>query len=161
MSTYKNKHFESIALNPGDGVCKAWNFVFSPVSSLCSWRSYLFVWKLRKPINLAQVCINNDRVVPTPGFKQYNSRPTPTKKTKQSYGSLDNFYFLVLMVYIGVIYCFRKCLKFLGAIIVSVLLHNSMRSLMWDRCWKVSKRIWNCKKKEVFSVVIAKKKNVQ
>ena len=64
------------------------------------------------------------------GFKQYNSRPTPTKTTKQTYRSFDNFYFdfLLLMIYISVIFCFRKCLKFLGAIIASVLLHNSMRS---------------------------------
>ena len=133
MNTYRNKHFESIALNPGDGVYKAENFVFSPVSSLDlrSWRSYLFVWRLRKPINLAQVNISNDRAVPTPGFKQYNSRPTPTKTTKQTYRSFDKFFyfdFLLLMVYISVIYCFRKCLKFLGAIKASVLLHNSMWS---------------------------------
>ena len=126
MNTYRNKHFESIAWNPGDGVYKVENFVFSPVSSLRSWRSHLFVWRLRKPINLAQVCISNDRTVPTPGFKQYNSRPIQTKTTKQTYRSFDNFYFdfLFLMVYISVIYCFRKCLKFLGAIIASVLLHN-------------------------------------
>ena len=91
MNTYRNKHFESIALNPGDGVYKAENFVFSPVSSLRSWHSYLFVWRLRKPINLAQVCISNDRAVPTPGYKQNNSRSTPTKTTKQTYRSFDNF----------------------------------------------------------------------
>ena len=126
MNTYRNKHFESIAWNPGDGVYKAENFVFSPVSPLRSWRSHLFVWRLRKPINLAQVCISNDRAVPTPGFKQYNSRPTQAKTTKQTYRSFDNFYFdfLFLMVYTSVIYCFRKCLKFLGVIIASVLLHN-------------------------------------
>ena len=64
------------------------------------------------------------------GFKQYNSRPTPTKTTKQTYRSFDNFYFdfLFLMVYISVIYCFRKCLKFLSAIIASVLLHNYILS---------------------------------
>ena len=130
MNTYRNKHFESIALNPGDGVYKAENSVFSPVSSLRSWRSHLFVWRLRKPINLVQVCISNDRAVPTPGFKQYNSRPTQTKTTKLTYRSFDNFYFhfLVLLVYASVIYCFRKCLKFLGAIIASVLLNNSMCS---------------------------------
>ena len=136
MKTYRNKHFESIAWNPGDGAYKAGNFVFSPVSSLRSWRSHLFVWRWRKPINLAQVCISNDRAVPTPpGFKQYNSRPTQTKTTKQTYRSFDNFYFdfLFLMVYTSVIYCFRKCLKFLGAIIASVLLHNysfDVRSLL-------------------------------
>ena len=126
MNTYRNKHFESIAWNPGDGVYKAENVVFSPVSSLRSWRSHLFVWRLRKPINLAQVCISNDRAVPTPGFKQYDSRPTQTKTTKETYRSFDNFYFdfLFLIVYTSVIYCFRKCLKFLGAIIASVLLHN-------------------------------------
>ena len=75
------------------GVYKAENFVFSPVSSLRLWRSHLFVWRLRKPINLSQVCISNDRAVPTPGFKQYNSRPTQTKTTKQTYRSFDNFYF--------------------------------------------------------------------
>ena len=32
MNTYRNKHFESIALNPGDGVYKAENFVFSQLS---------------------------------------------------------------------------------------------------------------------------------
>ena len=131
MNTYKNKHFESIALNPGDGVYIAENFVFSPVSSLRSWLSHLFVWRLRKPINLAQVWISNDWAVPTPGFKQYNSRPTQTKTTKQIYSSFDNFYFdfLVLVVYTSVIYCFRKCLKFFGAIIASVLLNNSMWSV--------------------------------
>ena len=126
MNTYRNKHFESIAWNPGDGVYKAENFVFSPVfSALVAFTSF-FVWRLRKPINLAQVCISNDRAVPTPGFKQYNSRPTQTKTTRQTYRSFDNFYFdfLFLMVYTSVIYCFRKCLKFLGAIIESVLLHN-------------------------------------
>ena len=86
--------------------------------------------QLRKPINLAQVCISNDRAVPAPGFKQYNSRPTPTKTTKQIhvYSSFDNFNFdfLVLVVYTSVIDCFRKCLKFFGAIIASVLLNNSM-----------------------------------
>ena len=99
---------------------------FSPVSSLRSWRSHLFVWRLRKPINMAQVCISNDLAVPTPRFKQYNSRPTQTKTTKQTYKSFDNFYFdfLFLVVYTSVIYCFQKCLKFLGAIIASVLLHN-------------------------------------
>ena len=124
MNTYRNKHFKSIAWNPGDGVYKAENFVFSPL--FCSWRSHRFVWRLRKTINLAQVCISNDRAVPTPGFKQYNSRLTQTKKTKQTYRSFDNFYidFLFLMVYTSVIYCFRKCLKFLGAIIASLLLHN-------------------------------------
>ena len=101
MNTYRNKHFESIAWNPGDGVYKAENFVFSPVSSLRSWHSHLFVWRLRKPVKTAQVCISNDRAVPTPGFKQYNSRPTQTKTTKQTYRSFDNFYFdfLFLMVY--------------------------------------------------------------
>ena len=128
MNTYRNKHFESIALNPGDGVYKAKNVVFSPVSSLHSRRSHLFVWRLRKPINLAQVCISNDWAVPTPGFKQYNSRTTPTKTIKETYRSFDNFYFdfLVLMVYTSVIYCFRKCLKFFRAKIASVLLNNSM-----------------------------------
>ena len=63
MNTYRNKYFESIALNPGDGVYEAENFVFSPVPSLRSWRSHLFV------NNLAKVCISNDRAVPTPGFK--------------------------------------------------------------------------------------------
>ena len=53
MITYRNKHFGSIALNPGDRVYTAENFVFSPVSSLLSWRSHLFIWRLRKPINLA------------------------------------------------------------------------------------------------------------
>ena len=64
------------------------------------------------------------------GFKKYNSRPTPTKTTKQTYRRFDNFYFdfLLLMVYISMIYCFQKCLKFTGAIIASVLLHNSMWS---------------------------------
>ena len=131
MNTYRNKHFESIALNPGDWVYKAENFVFSPVSSLCSRRSHLFVWRLRKSINLAQVNIvniSNAGRFQHRGFKKYNSRPTPTKTTKQTYRSFDNFYFdfLLLMVYISVIYCFRKCLKFLGAKIASVLLHNSM-----------------------------------
>ena len=118
--------FESIAWNPGDGVYKTENFVFSSVFSLRSWRSHLFVWRLRKPINLAQVCISNDRAVPTPGFRQYNSRPTQTKTTKQTYRGFDNFdfNFLFLVVYTSVIYSFRKCLKFLGAIIASVLLHN-------------------------------------
>ena len=111
---------------PAMGYIKRKISFFSPVSSLRSWRSHLFVWRLRKPINLAQVCISNDRAVPTPGFKQYNSRPTQTKTTKQTYRSFDNFYFdfLFLVVYTSVIYCFRKCLKFLGAIIASVLLHN-------------------------------------
>ena len=68
MNTYRNNHFESIALNPGDGVYKAENIAFSPVSSLRLWRSHLFVWRLRKPINLAQVNISNDRAVQTPGF---------------------------------------------------------------------------------------------
>ena len=101
MNTYyRNKHFESIALNSGDGVYKTENFIFSPVSSLRSWRSHLFVWRLRKPINLAQVCISNDRAVPTPGFKQCNSWLTPTKTTKQTYRSFDNFYFDFL------VYCY-------------------------------------------------------
>ena len=105
MSTYWNKHFESIALNPGDWVYKAENFVFSPVSHLRSWRSHLFVWRLRKPINLAQVCISNDRAVPTPGLSNTIPDRPQQRQQKQTYRSFDNFYFdfLVLMVYTRVI----------------------------------------------------------
>ena len=61
------------------------------------------------------------------------------------------------MVYTSVIYCFRKFLKFFG--VISVLLHNyiwsfDVRSLLIG----VQKKLeWNCKKKEFFSVDIAKK----
>ena len=164
MNTYRNKHFESIAWNHGDGAFKAENFVFSPVSSLRSWRSHLFVWRLRKPINLAQVCISNDRAVPTPGFKQYNSRPTQTKTTKQTYRSFDNFYFdfLFLMVYTSVIdLLFPKMYEIPWGNNSTVLLHNYIwsfdgRSLLIG----IQKKL-ELKKKEIFSVDIAKKRTVK
>ena len=126
MHTYRNKHFESIAWNPGDGVYKAENFVFSPVSSLRSWRSHLFVWRLRKPINLAQVCISNDRVVPTPGLS--NTIPDLPKQRQ------PNRHTEVLTIFI-LIFCSWWCIQVwsivsenvwnsLGAITASVLLHN-------------------------------------
>ena len=61
-------------LNPGSGIYKVENCVFLPVSSLPSWRSqfsHLFVWRLRHPVYLAQVCIHVGMTgqFPTPGFK--------------------------------------------------------------------------------------------
>ena len=67
-----NDLFVVLLLNPGGGLYKAGNFVFSPVSSLSSWRpqvSHLSLLRLRNPVYLAQVCISNDRRFPTPGFK--------------------------------------------------------------------------------------------
>ena len=40
MNTYRNKHFESIALNPGDGVYKAENFLTSLFSALVAFTSF-------------------------------------------------------------------------------------------------------------------------
>ena len=59
-------------LNYGGWIYKAGNFVFSPVSSLRSWGSqfsHLFLWKLRNPVYLAQVCIVMTGRFLTPGFK--------------------------------------------------------------------------------------------
>ena len=61
-------------LNPGCGIYKEENIVFSTVSSLRSWRYVtvvtLFIWRLRNLVYLAQMCISNDRAVmaghPTP-----------------------------------------------------------------------------------------------
>ena len=39
-------------LNHRGWVYKAENFVFSPVSSLCSWHSHLFLWRLHNPVCL-------------------------------------------------------------------------------------------------------------
>ena len=57
-------------LNPGNGIYKAENFAFSPVSSLHSWHSQfsrLFVWRLGNPVYLAQVRISYDRTIPNTG----------------------------------------------------------------------------------------------
>ena len=37
------------SLNPGGGIYKAENFVFSPVSSLYLWRSHLFCMEIMQP----------------------------------------------------------------------------------------------------------------
>ena len=164
MNTYRNKHLKSIALNPAMGYIKR-KFLFPHQSLLCPRGVHtFFVWRSRKPINLAQVCLSNDRAVPTPGFKQYNSLPTPTKTTKQTYRSFENFYFdfLVLVVYTSVMYCFQKCLKFLGEIIASVLQHNSMWSfdveILRSLLIGVQQKLELQEKKKFFSVDIAKKR---
>ena len=57
-------------LNPSNGIYKAENLVFTPVSSLCSWRlekSHLFVQRLRNPVYMAQLCISYDRAIPNNG----------------------------------------------------------------------------------------------
>ena len=59
-----------VTLNPGGGIYKAENFICSKVSSMRSWHSqvtHLFLWRLRNPAYLAQVCISNDRAVPNTG----------------------------------------------------------------------------------------------
>ena len=62
---------QTVDLNPDVGIYKAENFIFSPVSSLRSWRSqvsHLFLWRLRNPVYLAQVYRSNDRAVSNTGL---------------------------------------------------------------------------------------------
>ena len=63
------------SFNPGVGIYKVENFIFSSVSSLRSWHSWfahLSIWRLRNTVYLDKVCISYDRAVPTPGFKLCN-----------------------------------------------------------------------------------------
>ena len=64
-------YYVNFRLNPGVGIYKVENFIFSPVSSLRSWHSqvsHLFLLRLRNPVYLAQVYIGNDQAVPNTGL---------------------------------------------------------------------------------------------